>query len=97
VVYNVFTGDDMPILAVLSTVGVKNSFDDINHFLTIPLVLRNTLINEGLFKAKMKLTAFLTKAANEGSGDDVTISTIFQKDIIKSNNEQNATKQSPES
>ena len=80
--YNVFVGSEIPILATLSTDGVKNSFPSSDDFLEIPKILKNEIANEGLYKARMKLKNFLTKTTNDGSGDDVTLTTIFRSDIV---------------
>ncbi|MCL1925386.1 MAG: protein phosphatase 2C domain-containing protein [Defluviitaleaceae bacterium] len=80
--HKVLVGDEIPSLIVLSTDGVKNSYDDTDkedlaQFYKIPLAIKKSLEEEGAEKAEEKIKSLLEMITKEGSGDDVTIAVLY--------------------
>lgn len=85
IAHEVLVGNEIPELITLTTDGVKNSFDDltsdIEAFYKIPIAIKNALQENNYDAEKVKIDLeekLLHKAANAGSGDDVTIGVLFK-------------------
>jgi len=84
--HKVLIGDEIPRLIMISTDGVKNSFDDMNEeeikkFYNIPIIIKDELIKRQgeTTKIEQGLEKMLERITTMGSGDDVTIAVLFNK------------------
>ncbi|MCL1936728.1 MAG: protein phosphatase 2C domain-containing protein [Defluviitaleaceae bacterium] len=82
--HKIFTNEEIPNLIMLSTDGIKNSYNDkvheeISQFYKIPIVIKNELKKD--MNIQKKLENFLKEVTLNGSGDDVSIGIIYKKDF----------------
>ena len=76
--HRVLLKEEIPILITLSTDGVKNSFDDENGFYKIPKDIKALL--EQTKAVEDILEKELQRITINGSGDDVTLGVLFDKE-----------------
>jgi hypothetical protein len=84
--HKILLGEDIPILIMLSTDGIGNSFADKEGLYKIPIDLKDLLVKNGLNLTTIGtiLKKELERITEFGSGDDVTIGAILDEvGIIK--------------
>lgn len=67
-----------PVAIVLSTDGVRNSFESENHYLDFCIKVMESFVESAYDEAQSDLKEFLHKLTAEGSGDDVSISALIR-------------------
>lgn len=65
---------------IISTDGVINSFETVNHFEDFCKTLSNDFVNEELVEFENELAEFLPSLSERGSGDDVSIAILAHKE-----------------
>lgn len=75
---------DEPVLVMLSTDGLSNSFEDDYSFTKFGISLLRNINEFGIEKVAKEVPGFLNRASRNGSGDDITLA-FTVVDICKDN------------
>lgn len=70
-----------PVLIFLATDGYANSFNNAEDFQQAVLDFQNQLITHGADKIQSCLADWLDETSEQGSGDDVTLTILWSKDV----------------
>ena len=83
--HKIVVGDDLPVMLMLSTDGVSNSFADKIGFYKILLGLKDLLVKSdfSIGSVDSTLQSELERITEDGSGDDVTVGVLFSRNKIK--------------
>jgi serine/threonine protein phosphatase PrpC len=85
-----YWSDDEPIVAILlSTDGVRNSFENESYYKSFCRTVFESFSEGSQEEAKKELSEFLEKLTERGSGDDVSISMIYNAMELKDTLNQN--------
>ncbi len=75
--------DKPPIAAIVSTDGVRNSFSSVEHFMNFCKIIMESYHDLPIEQANAELNDFLPRLTERGSGDDVSVSIIYNKNKLK--------------